>query len=109
MTTGNIHSVLQQMQALSSQAAGAPARGQRVDTAVGSGGFAAELHASIERINQLQATSRSQAEAFQIGDPGVSLNDVMVDMQKASIAFQMGVQVRNRLVAAYKDIMNMQV
>jgi len=109
MTIGNIHSVLQQMQALASQAAGESARGKQVDTAVGEGGFAAELHASIARINQLQSVSRSQAEAFQLGDPHVSLNDVVVDMQKASIAFQMGVQVRNRLVTAYKDIMNMQV
>ena len=47
--------------------------------------------------------------SFQAGDPNVALNDVMVDMQKADVAFQMGVQVRNRLVGAYKEIMNMQV
>ena len=39
----------------------------------------------------------------------IELNDVMVDMQKASVAFQMGMQVRNRLVTAYRDVMNMQV
>jgi flagellar hook-basal body complex protein FliE len=37
----------------------------------------------------------------------VALNDVMVDMQKANIGFQMGLQVRNRVVAAYQEIMNM--
>ena len=47
--------------------------------------------------------------AFQAGDPNLQLNDVMVDMQKASVAFQMGLQVRNRLVSAYRDVMNMQV
>ena len=39
----------------------------------------------------------------------VSLNDVMIEMQKANISFQTGVQVRNRLVTAYQDIMNMTV
>jgi flagellar hook-basal body complex protein FliE len=38
----------------------------------------------------------------------VALNDVMVDMQKANISFQMGLQVRNKVVAAYQEIMNMQ-
>ncbi|MDK1009411.1 flagellar hook-basal body complex protein FliE, partial [Cronobacter sakazakii] len=41
--------------------------------------------------------------------PGGALNDVMVDLQKSSISLQMGIQVRNKLVAAYQDIMNMQV
>ena len=105
MTTPAIQSVLQQMQSLSAEAA----KGSRVDTAVGKSGFASELHTSIERINDLQAKARAQASAFQAGDPSVSLHDVMVDNQKAGLAFQMGVQVRNRLIAAYKDIMNMQV
>ncbi|MFN6886260.1 flagellar hook-basal body complex protein FliE, partial [Proteus mirabilis] len=47
--------------------------------------------------------------AFTLGTPGVELNDVMVDMQKSSISLQMGVQVRNKLVAAYQEIMSMQV
>jgi flagellar hook-basal body complex protein FliE len=76
---------------------------------VGQGGFAAELRASIQRINELQQNASSKAMALQSGAPGVELSDVMVDMQKASIAMQMGVQVRNRLITAYKDVMNMQV
>ena len=51
----------------------------------------------------------TKAMAFQAGEPNIELNDVMVDMQKASVAFQMGMQVRNRLVTAYRDVMNMQV
>jgi len=39
----------------------------------------------------------------------VSLNDVMVDLQKSSVSMQMGIQVRNKLVSAYQDVMNMQV
>lgn len=109
MSTPAIQSVLQQMQSLSAQAAGQPLKGQAVSTAVGSGSFGDELKASVARINQLQQHARVQKQAFEAGVPGVSLNDVMVESQKASLAFEMGVQVRNRLVSAYKEIMNMQV
>ncbi|CKV12105.1 Flagellar hook-basal body complex protein FliE [Mycobacterium tuberculosis] len=40
--------------------------------------------------------------------PGVALNDVMVDLQKANVAFQTGLQVRNRLVGAYQEVMSLQ-
>jgi flagellar hook-basal body complex protein FliE len=109
MSSPAIQSALAQMQSLASQAAGQPDKGQQVATRVGQGGFADELQASIHRINELQQAAGSQVKAFQAGDPGVELNDVMVDMQKASVAFEMGKQVRSRLVTAYKDVMNMQV
>lgn len=109
MSAPAIESVLSQMQSLSSQAASPPSSGQRVDTQVGGGGFTGELQSAIHRINDLKLDADAKAQAFQAGAPGVALNDVMVDMQKASVATEMGVQVRNRLVTAYKDIMNMQV
>ncbi|MFQ3788104.1 flagellar hook-basal body complex protein FliE [Halomonas sp. A29] len=109
MSSPAIQSALAQMQTLATQAGGQVAKGQQVSTQVGQGGFAGELQASIQRINRLQQTSNAKAMAFQAGDPNVELNDVMVDMQKASVAFQMGLQVRNRLVSAYRDVMNMQV
>ncbi|GHE21060.1 flagellar hook-basal body complex protein FliE [Halomonas urumqiensis] len=109
MSTPAIQSALSQMQSLASQAAGQPVKGQQVTTAVGAGGFAGELQASIQRINSLKLEAAAKAEAFQAGDPSVELNDLMVDMQKASVASEMGTQLRNRLVTAYKDVMNMQV
>lgn len=109
MSAPAIQSALQQLHSLATQAAGQPANAQQVSQVVGQGGFAAELRASIQRINELQQTASGKALALQSGAPGVELGDVMVDMQKASIAFQMGVQVRNRLVTAYKEVMNMQV
>jgi len=107
-STPAMQSALEQMKSLAAQA-GAPSAGRRVDTTVGQGGFADALQSSLERINHLQQTSKASSRAFQAGQPGVSLNDVMVDMQKASVAFEMGTQVRNRMVSAYKDVMNMQV
>jgi flagellar hook-basal body complex protein FliE len=44
-----------------------------------------------------------------MGDDSVSLSDVMIAGQKANIAFQATIQVRNKLVSAYQDMMNMQV
>jgi flagellar hook-basal body complex protein FliE len=56
---------------------------------------------------QLQATQMQQQ--VQLGNPSVSLEETMVAMQKAQIGFQATLQVRNKLVQAYTDIMNMQV
>lgn len=106
MNTSALQSALQQLNLLAAQSTGSPAQGVQGS---GLGGFSGELQASLKRINQLQGTATQQANAFQAGDPAVALNDVMVDMQKASVGFQMGVQVRNRLVTAYKDVMAMQV
>ncbi|MGQ7789218.1 flagellar hook-basal body complex protein FliE [Shigella flexneri] len=58
---------------------------------------------------QYTNSRRTQAEKFTLGEPGVALNDVMTDMQKASVSMQMGIQVRNKLVAAYQEVMSMQV
>ncbi|MFV8781617.1 flagellar hook-basal body complex protein FliE [Microbulbifer sp. SA54] len=97
--------LINNLQGLAGEAAG---KNTRVDLAVG-GGFGAALRASLERINTLQNESASKSRAFQAGDADVALHEVMIAGQKASIAFEMGVQVRNRLLNAYKDIMNMQV
>ena len=66
-------------------------------------------HAALDRISDTQTVARTQAEKFTLGEPGVALNDVMTDMQKASVSMQMGIQVRNKLVAAYQEVMSMQV
>jgi flagellar hook-basal body complex protein FliE len=57
----------------------------------------------------MQNHAESMQQAFVLGDDKVSLSNVMIDMQKANIAFQTTVQVRNKVIAAYNDIMNMQV
>ena len=71
--------------------------------------FADALKASLDHVNKVQTDSQKLGEQFAMGDDKVSLADVMISMQKASISFQTSVQVRNKLVAAYNDIMNMQV
>ncbi len=72
-------------------------------------GFASQLTSAVEKINKNRLNAAKQAQDFTLGVPGVELNDVMVNIQKASISLQMGIQVRNKLVSAYHEIMNMQV
>ncbi|MBI3903679.1 MAG: flagellar hook-basal body complex protein FliE [Nitrosomonadales bacterium] len=71
--------------------------------------FAAVLKASLDNVAKAQSHAESMQQAFVLGDDNVSLSDVMIDMQKANISFQTTVQVRNKVIAAYNDIMNMQV
>jgi flagellar hook-basal body complex protein FliE len=71
--------------------------------------FADALKASLDQVNSMQQTSREMGQKFALGDDKVSLSDVMISMQKSSIAMQATVQVRNKLVSAYHDIMNMQI
>ena len=107
MSISAIESVLQQMRATAVQS-GIPSPAVASGPAVEQGGFAAELKRSIDSISGAQTKAYGQAEDFELGKPGVALNDVMVDLQKANVAFQTGIQVRNRLVSAYQEMMSMQ-
>lgn len=96
-----MQTVVQQMKNSASQAAGVEKTLPPVT------GFGGELKAALSKINDMQQSSRAQAQKFELGVEGVSLNDTMVDLQKSSVALNMGIQVRNRLVSAYHDIMSM--
>lgn len=106
MNVSNVDNLLSQM-----RAAMAAAQGQPVQTPASSGGvdFANVLKSSLDGVNQAQHQAEALQKAFVLGDDKVSLSDTMIAMQKANISFQTAVQVRNKVVAAYNDIMNMQV
>lgn len=80
-----------------------------VQPAVGEGGvdFAQVLQSTLQDVSSAQREARAMAQDFSAGNPEANLQDVMVNLQKASLSFQQMVQVRNRLVSAYQDIMNM--
>lgn len=82
----------------------APATGQQV-----SADFGAVLNDAIKTVNNLQSESSELATRFDQGDRSVSLSDVMIARNKSSVAFEATVQVRNKLVEAYKELMNMPV
>jgi flagellar hook-basal body complex protein FliE len=71
--------------------------------------FSDALKASLQNVSNAQVQADEMGKKFAAGDDSVSLSDTMIAMQKASISFQATVQVRNKLVSAYHDIMNMQV
>jgi flagellar hook-basal body complex protein FliE len=71
--------------------------------------FAQVLKSTLDQVNDAQSKSRRMAQSFALGDDNINLSDVMVASQKASISFQTSIQVRNKLVSAYRDIMTMQV
>ncbi len=103
MSIQAIDGVLQQLRLTSMQASGQQTEAtNQID-------FAATMKSALDKISNVQTTARAQAQDFEMGKPGIQLNDVMVDLQKSSISMQMGIQVRNKLVSAYTDVMNMQV
>jgi flagellar hook-basal body complex protein FliE len=71
--------------------------------------FADALKSSLNQVNKAQSEADTLGQRFSMGDDKVNLSDVMISMQKASISFQATVQVRNKVIAAYNDIMNMQI
>lgn len=73
------------------------------------GNFAGALKDALQGVSRLQTESASLQQQFQLGAKDVSLEQTMVAMQEAQIGFQAALTVRNRLVAAYTDIMNMPV
>lgn len=71
--------------------------------------FADMLGNAIEKVNTMQLESKDKSMAFEMGDKNLSLADVMVAKEKAGIAFEATIQVRNKVLEAYKQIMNMPV
>lgn len=78
-------------------------------TASGGSSFADLLGSAVNKVSDTQKAAGQLANAFEIGKSGVDLTDVMISSQKASVSFQALTQVRNKLVQAYQDIMQMPV
>jgi flagellar hook-basal body complex protein FliE len=71
--------------------------------------FAVAIDRALKDVSAMQNESRRLQREVQLDNPTVSLEETMVAMQRAQVGFQATVQVRNRLVSAYSEIMNMQV
>jgi flagellar hook-basal body complex protein FliE len=104
-TNMNIDQVLAQMRAMS-----AKATNQTEETsAAGSADFGALLKQSIDKVNDIQQEASAMKTAFEKGEGDMDLAQVMVAAQKSSLSFEAMVQVRNKLIEAYKDVMNMPI
>ena len=108
MDTRSIDQLLGQMRTAAAMASGRPQAAAKPATAQ-PGGFSEVLKTAIEQTSQAQHKAQDLRRSFSLGEPEVQLHDVMVSAQKANISFQQMIQVRNRLVSAYQEIMSMQV
>jgi flagellar hook-basal body complex protein FliE len=83
----------------------------RNDAAQGAGGtsFAGAMQQALKTVSAQQTESSRLQREVTLGNPTVSLEQAVIAGQKAQIGFQAAIQVRNRLLSAYTDIMNMQV
>ena len=77
--------------------------------AVEAGSFQATMAQALRGVSDSQNEADSLQREVQLGNPEVGIEQTMLSMQKASIGFQATLAVRNRLVQAYSDIMNMQI
>lgn len=71
--------------------------------------FQQTLSSAIDGVSKAQNDAGALQQAFELGDPRADLARVMVAMQQSQVAFKAAVEVRNRLVQAYQDVMNMPV
>ena len=114
----NIQSMLQTLRSYQSQAAGGmDDDGNKVgglngingsNKTLGPAGFGDLIRQTVDKVNSAQVESSKVAAAYERGE-GVPLTDVVLSMQKSSLSFEATLQVRNKVLKAYEDILNMPV
>jgi flagellar hook-basal body complex protein FliE len=106
MSSMQISQVLAEMRALQSRASGiseAPTASAQPSE------FANLMKGSVDSVAVMQNHATALANAYEAGDKSVDLTNVMLEVQKASLAFRAMTEVRNKLVDAYQQVMNMSV
>lgn len=104
--TRNLEQMLAELRSASAVAQGKSASSS---PSVEGADFGQALKSAIDQVNAAQQQAQQMTQDFVAGQENVNLQDVMVNLQKASLSFQQMVQVRNKLVSAYQDVMNMPV
>ena len=115
----NIQSMLQTLRSYQSQAAGGmDSDGNKVGGGLnglngsqapqGPSGFGDLVRQTVDKVNANQMQASKISSAYERGE-GVPLTDVVLSMQKSSLSFEATLQVRNKVVKAYEEIMNMPV
>jgi flagellar hook-basal body complex protein FliE len=115
---GNIQSMLQTLRSYQSQAAGGmDDEGNKVGnlnglngskSTEGPSGFGDLVRQTVNKVNENQMNASKLSTAYERGE-GVPLTDVVLSMQKSSLSFEATLQVRNKVLKAYEDILNMPV
>ena len=103
MSEINVEQVLNQMRILSQNMLSSETK------VAGRPEFSQLLSESINQVNELQQEASKMKTAFELGDSNIDIPEVMVAIQKASLSFEAITEVRNKLLSAYQEVMNMQV
>ncbi|MGL5741254.1 MAG: flagellar hook-basal body complex protein FliE [Legionella sp.] len=104
MSDINTVNLLNQIKSMS-----AKAKGAIIDTEINQPPFGSLFENALNQVNDLTLTADSLKTQFELGDPNVSLGEVMIATQKSNLGLDATVIVRNKMVQAYKDIMDMPV
>jgi flagellar hook-basal body complex protein FliE len=106
MSSMQISQVWAEMRALQARASGIS---ETPAAAAQPSDFANLMKNSVDHVASMQNKATALADAYEGGDKSVDLTKVMLEVQKASLAFRAMTEVRNKLVDAYQQVMNMSV
>ncbi len=99
--------LISQMQALESLAHNRPVPPEtKLDE---TNSFGNLMQQAVDQVNETQMQAANLSKAFEMGDSRVDLSEVMIAIQKSRVSFQALTEVRNKLLTAYQDVMNMPV
>ena len=106
MSSMQIQQVLTEMRSLQARASGIS---DSPTTAAQPSDFANLMKNTVDQVSTMQNQATSLANAYEAGDKSIDLTKVMLEVQKAGLAFHAMTEVRNKLVDAYTQVMNMSV
>ena len=114
MSSLQIQQVLAEMRALQSRVAGVADSAGAAPGIAPTGSaptvdFASLLKGTVDNIATMQNQATAMAESYEAGDKSADITKVMLEVQKAGLAFRAMTEVRNKLVDAYQQVMNMSV
>lgn len=108
MSNNALQSLTSQMKVMADMAAG-QLNNASAAPAIGGADFQSVLKKAVLEVNETQNTAQAKVQTFSAGESNMTLEEVMVSLQKANLSFQTMIAVRNRLVDAYKEVTNLQV
>lgn len=110
MSSSNaIDALASQMKVMADLAAGQVRKDQATAGVSDGADFQSVLKKAVQEVSSAQNSAQAKVQAFSTGESGMTLEEVMVSLQKANLSFQTMIAVRNRLVDAYKEVTNLQV
>lgn len=104
MSDINTVNLINQMRSMATQA-----EGSRIEAGSTQPPFNMVLQQALDQVNDMTQSADSLKTRFEVGDPSVSLGEVMIATQKSNLGFEATLRVRNKLVQAYEDVMNMPI